>query len=259
MNLSFLRALILDMDGVLWHGDEPIGNLPAIFGGLKQHKIQVALVTNNSTRSAQQYIEKLSRFNVILETWQIINSSQTTAQYLRTLFPNGGAVYVVGEEGLSRDLLSNGFYTGDRNVVAVVAGLDRNLTYDKLTRASLLIRSGALFVGTNPDKSFPTPEGETPGAGAILAALEAATGVQPIIIGKPNPEMYLEAMNRLGSNKDNTLVVGDRLETDIAGAQAIGCRTALVLTGVSTLQSAQLWHPPPDFIFENLNILVENI
>lgn len=259
MKLPYLQAMILDMDGVLWRGDEPIGDLFAIFNCLKEHNIQVALVTNNATRSADQYVEKLSRFGVTLEAWQIINSSQATALYLKNRYPQGGPVYIVGEEGLTQDLLSHGFFPGDQEVLAVVAGLDRSLTYDKLTKATLYIRSGALFIGTNPDRSLPTPQGQAPGAGAILAALEAATDIQPIIIGKPNPEMYLEAMKRLGSNKTNTLIVGDRLETDIAGAQAIGCRSALVLTGVSTMQSAQMWHPAPDFIYNSLNDLVENL
>jgi 4-nitrophenyl phosphatase len=138
----------------------------------------------------------------------------------------------------------------------VIAGLDRGLNYDKLRRATLLIRSGVPFFGTNPDKTFPTPDGQVPGAGALLALLEAASGVSPIIIGKPNPAMYRLAMQRLGARLEETLAVGDRLETDIAGAQALGCPCALVLSGVSSREAAQTWQPTPDLIASDLGELL---
>ncbi len=112
------------------------------------------------------------------------------------------------------------------------------MTYQKLSRATLHIRAGAPFYGTNPDKTFPTPQGLVPGAGSILAAIEAATDVKPIIIGKPQPAMMYMALEKLGTLPEETLVVGDRLETDIAAGQAAGCKTALVLSGVSTKQQA---------------------
>jgi 4-nitrophenyl phosphatase len=139
----------------------------------------------------------------------------------------------------------------------VVAGMDRKLTYDKLRRATLLIRAGAPFIGTNPDKTFPVPEGLIPGAGSILAALETATGVTPLIMGKPSPAMYEVALMRLGTSPAETLVIGDRLETDIEGAQKIGCRTGLVLSGVTTAVQARLWKPQPDIIAENLESIVK--
>jgi 4-nitrophenyl phosphatase len=139
----------------------------------------------------------------------------------------------------------------------VVVGIDRQLSYEKLCRATLLIRSGVPFIGANPDRTFPTPEGLIPGAGAILAAIETATSVKPLIMGKPSPAMYQLALERLGTSPAETLVVGDRLETDIAGAQVIGCRTALVLSGVTSEADAYAWQPPPDFIARNLASLVE--
>jgi len=121
----------------------------------------------------------------------------------------------------------------------------------------LLIRAGAPFIATNPDPTFPTPEGLVPGAGAIIAAIEAATGVEAEVIGKPNPGMYRVALQRLKAAPEETLVVGDRLETDIAGAQALGCRTALVLSGVTDEQRARQWDPAPDWIFPDLQTLLE--
>ena len=123
-HIPAIRALILDMEGVLWRGDQPIGSLPYIFSTLENHGYKVILATNNATLSAEQYLEKLRRFDVVLERWQIVNSSQATAQYLHRICPEGGAVYVIGEEGLICDLKEQGFYLSERDVLAGVVGLD---------------------------------------------------------------------------------------------------------------------------------------
>jgi 4-nitrophenyl phosphatase len=258
-HLPTIRALILDMDGVLWRGEQPIGDLAVIFARLQQRNLRVVLATNNATLSVTDYQIKLRRYGVNVEGWQIVNSSQAAAHYLKGCFPNGGRLFVVGEAGLKNTLAEQGFEEADQNVVAVVAGMDRSLTYEKLRKATLLIRRGALFIGTNPDRTFPLPEGLVPGAGAILAALEAATDISPIIIGKPAPEMYRVALERLGASPQETLVVGDRLETDIAGAQAIGCRTALVLSGVTSEKAASAWKPAPDWVLANLTEVISRL
>jgi 4-nitrophenyl phosphatase len=253
---SEIEALILDMDGVLWQDSEPIGELPAIFISIRKMGLKFAFVTNNATLTANQYVEKLSRFGVKAETDQIINSAQATAEYLKKIYPHGGSVYVIGEVGLLNTLADYGFHQSDREPLAVISGLDRDLTYDKLRRATLFIRQGSIFIGTNPDSTLPTPEGPIPGAGSILAALEVASGYRAIVIGKPHPEMYLLALARLDSSPAESLVVGDRLETDIAGGQAIGCQTALVLSGVTTESTARSWQPPPTFIAPDLTSLL---
>jgi 4-nitrophenyl phosphatase len=252
-NIESIKALILDIDGVIWRGPEPIGDLPGIFARFAQRGWKVALATNNASRTALQYVERLTSFGVSVEPWQIINSAIAASKYLRDLFPHGGPVYIIGEIGLTTALQEQGFYQADKNVLAVIAGIDRRLTYEKLRRATLLIRGGAPFIATNPDRTFPTPEGLVPGAGAILAALEAACYQSPVIVGKPSPAMYQIALDRLDSTPKETLVVGDRPETDIAGAQAIGCPTALVLSGVASLEEARAWQPPPDLIIADLD------
>jgi 4-nitrophenyl phosphatase len=138
-----------------------------------------------------------------------------------------------------------------------VAGIDRQISFEKLKIATLLIRSGVPFYGTNPDRTFPTPEGLIPGAGAILAALETACDQAPIIAGKPHTALLEVSLERLGTRPEETLMVGDRLETDILGGQKAGCKTALVLSGVSTRAQAQQMKPPPDFISETLQTLVQ--
>jgi 4-nitrophenyl phosphatase len=252
-----LKALILDMDGVIWRGDQPLGDLPVIFGEFKRRGYQTILATNNATLSDDQYLLKLRKFGVELEEWQIISSPDVAAHYLQKRFPHGGPVYAVGEAGMIDTLAKFGFYQENQDVIAVVAGLDRQVTYDKLARATLLIRSGALFVGTNSDRTLPMPEGLLPGAGSILAALEAATDIQPVVVGKPEPEIYLFALERLKTSPAETLIVGDRLDTDMTGAQKIGCHTALLLSGVANETDARNWQPALDLIAPDLTGLLE--
>jgi len=258
-NPKKIRALILDMDGVLWRGEEPIGDLSSIFAETKRFGWQVILATNNATKSIQEFVEKLASYNVEIEPWQVINSAQATAYYLSQRYPEGGSVYVVGEPGLVEILGEKGFNNSEDKPLAVVVALDRSINYEKLCKATLLIRSGVPFIGTNPDRTFPTPEGQVPGAGSILATIQAATDVVPLVIGKPNPAMYQFALERLGTKIEETLVVGDRLETDIAGAQELGCPCALVLSGVTDEEKAWQWEPAPDMIAENLTQLIQEL
>jgi 4-nitrophenyl phosphatase len=258
-NPNNVRALILDMDGVLWRSNEPIGDLPTIFSKMQQMDLKVILATNNATREISQFVNKLASFGVNVAPEQIINSGQATAYFLRQKYPEGGPVYIVGEPGLKSILAEEGFTHSEDNPLAVVVALDRGITYQKLTTATLLIRAGVPFIGTNPDRTFPTPNGQEPGAGSILASIEAATDVQPEVIGKPNPAMYQAAMERMGVTPEETLVVGDRLETDIAGAQRIGSPCALVLSGVTSEKQAWTWDPAPELIVSNLTNLIREL
>ena len=256
-----IRGLILDMDGVLWKDSSPIGDLHLIFDRFRVRGLQVVLATNNATRTINEYLEKLLGFGVALEPWQIVTSAEVIADVLLKAFPQKGAVYVVGENGVTSALCDKGFnpITDPDNitpVVAVVGGMDRTMTYQKLQRASSHIRAGAPFYGTNPDATFPTPMGLIPGAGSIISAIETAAGVKPTVVGKPSPFMFELSAKRMGLSKNEILVVGDRLETDVAGGQAAGNRTALVLSGVSTHQQALQWFPAPDLIAKDLAELI---
>jgi 4-nitrophenyl phosphatase len=250
-----IQGVILDMDGVLWKDTQPIGNLPAIFERLHQLGISVVLATNNATKTVAEYQMKLEKFDVTLKSWQIVNAAQAVAAYLITIFPGGGPVYVVGEPSLKQTLTESGFIHSEPStpgILAVVAGMDYNLTFEKLRQATILIRKGLPFIGTNPDRTFPTPEGLMPGAGSVLAAIEAASDIKPIIAGKPSALLYELAIQRLATNPRNTLAIGDRLDTDILGGQNAGCRTAVVLSGVTSLASALAWIPAPDLIAPDL-------
>ncbi len=256
MNLANIKGLILDMDGVLWRGDQPLLDLQAFFHQAEQMGLKVTLATNNATKSVAQYLDKLRGFGARLSAEQIVNSSMSAGYYLSQKHPHGGPVFIVGESGMVETLAEWGFFPAEENVLAVVAGLDRHLTYAKLSRACTLIRAGAPFIGTNPDLTFPSPHGLTPGAGSVLAFIEAGSGVKPLITGKPEPFMFKLALQRMQLAPDEVLAVGDRLDTDILGGQRAGCPTALVLTGVSTREEAAHWQPPPGLTIENLSMLL---
>lgn len=255
------RGLILDMDGVLWTDSLPIGSIAANFAAIRSQGLAFVAATNNATRTVDQYRQKFHGFGADIEPWQIVTSADATAHRLAADLAKGSAVFVVGEDGVVEALRANGFTVitdpGDqRDVAAVVAGIDRAFTYAKLQRASTHVRAKAAFYGTNADATFPTPHGLIPGAGAILTAIATAAECKPTVIGKPSPFMFQVAAQRMHLAPSDIVVVGDRLETDIAGGQAFGARTALVLSGVSTRERAADWRPPPDIIAADLAQLV---
>jgi 4-nitrophenyl phosphatase len=252
-----IKSLILDMDGVLWRESAPIGDLPVIFRRFKEVGLKVVLATNNGTKTPDQYVEKMASFGVPIKKEQIVTSAMALAYLLRKRFPQGGPVYIVGEAGLTTTLQDAGFYQAEKDVLAVAAGMDRAIDFWKLKRATLLIRAGAPFYFTNPDRTYPTPEGLIPGAGSIQAALETATDIQAIIAGKPSPALFEFSLERLGTLPQETLVVGDRLETDILGGQNAGCKTAAVLSGIVTREEAESWTPAIDLILPELGDLVK--
>lgn len=258
-NSTNIKALIIDMDGVLWRESAPIGDLSTVFRRINYLGIDAVLATNNPTLTVQQYIEKLENFGVRLDPQQVVTSGIATAHYILDLFPQGGAVYIIGETGVKQALGDLGFFHSDDGAQAVIVSLDRELTYQKLLHATLLIRSGVPFIVTNPDRTLPIPGGFAPGAGSISAAIQTASDTEPVVIGKPQPELYRIALKRMDVAPEDTLVVGDRLETDIAGGQAIGCLTGVVLSGVSTLKDATSWTPKPDFIEPDLAALIEKL
>jgi 4-nitrophenyl phosphatase len=254
--LKNIKALVLDMDGVLWRENEAIGDLPATFVRFEKAGLKVLLATNNSTKSQEMYVEKLAGMGVHLDKEQIITSAMGVAYLLKKRFPDGGPVFVVGEIGLISALQNAGFYITEQNPLAVIAGVDRQINFEKLKQATLLIRSGVPFYGTNPDRTFPTPEGLIPGAGAFLAAIQTATDVEPIIAGKPSSILYEFALEKLHTLPVETLAVGDRIETDIIGGQKAGLHTALVLSGIATRAQGEAWMPKIDLILPELGDLI---
>ena len=261
MSLPFhIKALILDMDGVVWRGDAPIGDLPAVFQRIRDLGLKFVFATNNSTKTSEQYVEKLKGLGVNVEPWQVATSSQAAARAVAQSFPQGTRALVIGEDGLRIPLQEEGFeivsVQDAPEAQVVVMGMDRGVSFEKLSEAALLVRKGVRFYATNMDKTFPTPRGQIPGAGAWVSVITTATNVEPIVAGKPFPFLMDLSLERLGTSKEQTLVVGDRLETDIAAGQGVGCPTALVLSGVSTRQQAEVWRPEIDYVVEDLAALI---
>ncbi len=237
-SFSNIRALIIDMDGVLWHGDKAIAGLTEFFQLLRDKQIRFILATNNASLTREQYVTKLAKMGVTVALDEILTSGIATALYLAERYEAAKTrVYVLGEDGASQPLAERGFtLTGlyEVNADVVVVGKDSTLTWDKLATATLNVRNGAAFIGTNADTTLPTEHGITHGNGAILAAIQTGSGIAPVCIGKPEPIIYQQAIALLGTELDETVAIGDRLETDILGAVNTGIRSLMVLTGISS-------------------------
>ncbi len=262
-----IRALIIDMDGVLWHGNQPQSGLVDFFQTLRNLKIRFILATNNASLTPEQYVTKLATMGVQVALNEILTSAMATALYLSKHYdPTTTRVFVVGEDGAREPLVTLGFTLTELYEISnpenpnkganiVVCGKDSTLTWDKLATATLNIRAGAKFIGTNADTTLPTEHGITHGNGAILAALEVATGITPTIIGKPEPIMYQQAIALLGIDPTETVAIGDRLETDILGAVRTGIRSLMVLTGISSEDDLQSSDYQPTWVMPDIEAI----
>lgn len=257
MDFAEISGVIMDMDGVLWSDDTPLPGLIPFFDMLWASQLAFVMATNNATRTPDDYVVKLDKFGVTGVTAdQIITSGTAIAGYVKGHYPAGTAIHVLGADALRQVLVHAGFKLADDEAQIVVAGLDRQLTYDKLKRASLLIQRGAAFIATNDDPSLPTPEGLVPGAGSVVAALSVASGREPdAIIGKPHSPLFEDALKFLNTTPQQTIMIGDRLDTDIIGAHKLGIRTALVLTGASTVDDVAASPIKPNGVYTGLEEL----
>lgn len=258
-----VRGVFLDMDGVLYVGDSPLPGVQDFLDYLDSTGRHWLCITNNSTRTPELFVDKLNRMNVRARPENVLGSAQATAQWLGHQVPlqgeSRGKVVMLGEEGLRTALLEEQFKLVDDPFDAeyAVVGINFQLTYQMLADVTLAVRNGARFIGTNPDTSFPSEKGQIPGTGSVIALIESATGVTPEIVGKPNRGMYDLAMERLGVQLHETMMVGDRYETDIIGAAKLGMTTVGVLTGISTETEFQEAELPPDIVLADLPALLD--
>lgn len=253
--LRTLRHLIVDLDGVLYRGREAIAGAAGFVGFLRGQGIGFVLATNNSTQTPQQYVEKLARMGIEVRPGEVLTSAQATAAYLQGSAPRGTRVFVVGMDGLRSAMEEAGFRLVEEGAEYVVAGMDFTICFERLVQATLEIRAGARFLGTNGDRTFPSERGIIPGCGSLLALLETATGVTPTIIGKPERAMIDQALVALGGGRADTAVVGDRLETDILAGQRAGLRTILVLSGVTQREMLASSEIQPDEVYQDVGEL----
>jgi 4-nitrophenyl phosphatase len=256
--LRAIRNLIVDMDGVLYRGRQRLRGARRFLGYLADEKVPFVLATNNSTLTPEQYVDKLAGMGMAASADQIITSALASALYLEKVAGPGTKVYAIGEDGLFSALRDKGFALTDGEPSYVVVGMDRQLTWDKLRVATLAIRGGATFIGTNPDRTLPTEEGLVPGTGANLAAVEAATSTPPLIMGKPETTLFELAMERMGVTAEGTAVVGDRLETDILGGKNAGIATVLVLSGITRREELEDSSYQPDLVFADVGAFLDS-
>lgn len=241
-------GIVLDLDGVCALGDTPIPGAGAAVERLRAAGLQVRFVTNNSTRTPARVIEHLAGVDIDATPDEVITSPLATAKLLSP----GTRCLVIGMEGLRTALEDRGcvLTPGTGDVEAVVVGMDTDLTWAKLCAATTALDRGARFIGTNADVSFPQADGLWPGNGAVLAALTAATGREPEVAGKPHPPLLEQAAHSLPHGP--LLMVGDRIDTDIAGADALGWDTLLVLSGITDAAGAATARTRPTFVIESI-------
>ncbi len=260
--LAEMCNFIIDMDGVLWEGQRPLPGLTEFFQALRDLNLRFVLATNNASQTPHQYVTKLAQMGVTVTLAEILTSAQTAALYLRDQAPAGTRVFSIGEAGVLTALTEAGFALCglyETGAEYVVCGMDRQLSWDKLATATLNIRAGAKFIGTNPDTTLPTERGLTHGNGAVLAAIQAATGVAPTIMGKPEPLMYQQALARLQADPTTTAAIGDRLETDILGAVRAGIHSVFVLSGVSRQAELADLAYQPTWVMEDIQAITRTL
>jgi glycerol-1-phosphatase len=236
---------LLDLDGVVYVGQAAVPGIPEALAAVRGLGMRLAFVTNNAARPPAVVAQHLSALGIAAEPRDVINSAQAAAHYLADRLGAGAKVLVVGTTGLEEALVERGLvpvHSAEDDPQAVVQGYSPDLEWRQLAEGAVAIRRGLLWVATNVDPTVPSPRGPLPGNGSLVAALRHATGAEPIVTGKPNPAMHLESVQRSGAQRP--VVVGDRLDTDVEGANAAGCPSLLVFTGVTS--AADLLAAAPD-------------
>ena len=257
--LRAAKAWVFDMDGVLYVGTRALPGVGELLDALRLRNRGVMLATNNSMSTPEMYVKKLAAMGIDLPPSAILTSALATRDYMERALPAGSGIHVVGMPALRDQLFADGVFHevkhGEGEPAALVVGLDREFTYEKLKHAVEVVRGGARYIATNADSSLPTENGLVPGAGTIVAAITVGSGVQPTVIGKPETPLLEMAMARMGVQPHEAVMVGDRLDTDILAGKRAGMLTALVLTGVSTreeIAAAEAW---PDVVVSDLPAL----
>ena len=256
MLLGRYDVVLFDLDGVLYRADETVEHAPEAVGAAREHGVRIVFLTNNSSRTPDQVAAKLVGHGIDARAEEVVTSALATAELLASR--GGGTAYVVGMEGVRRALADAGIEVLDgepERVDHVVVGVDLDATYATLRTAGVLVQRGARLVATNPDVSYPTPDALWPGAGALLAAITATTGAEAEVVGKPYAPLFEVALERAGGGTPR--VVGDRLDTDIAGAAGLGWDSLLVFTGVATREDVERSDVHPTYVADDLRVLIE--
>lgn len=244
---------LIDMDGTIYLGSEPIPAGKRFVDRLQEKEIPFLFVTNNTTKSPASVQTRLANeFDIHVESKLIYTASLATIDYMKD-DAKGKKVYVIGEAGLIDLILDAGFVWEEEKPDYVVVGLDSEVTYEKFTIATLAIQKGATFIGTNSDKNLPNERGLVPGAGALVSLLETATQTEPIYVGKPEAVIMEKALDRIGLSKDEVLMVGDNYETDIRSGINNDIDTLLVLSGFTPKSAVPSLPVAPTYVIDSLD------
>ncbi len=248
------KLLLLDLDGTVYRGDDPIPGAAETIGAFRAAGMRVMFVTNRANRTVTTVARQLRTLGIPCRRSDVITTAAAAATYCAE--QGGGRCFLIGERGIRDAFAARGLESApDGPADWVVVSLDLRFSYAKLARATVLILGGARFVATNPDRLITIGDALFPEAGPLIAALRTATGIEPTIIGKPSPKLLQEALRVAGCTPEETLVVGDCLDTDIAAAAAAGIPSCLLLTGVSTRAEAERSPLRPDMVCANWNEL----
>ncbi len=254
---AFMKhGTLIDMDGVLYRGSELIPGADRFVEQLHAHRIPFLFLTNNSQRTRRDVAAKLDRMGIHVDESHIFTCAMATARFLAQQKPNGTA-FVIGEGGLLNALHRNGYAIVDHDPDYVVVGEGRTFNLELVESAVRMIEKGAKLVATNLDPNCPTPTGLRPGCGAMVAMLEAATGVKAFSVGKPSPVMMRAARKHLGLSTDETTMIGDTMETDILGGVQLGFHTILVLTGSTARDRLDDYTFRPEIVVDSVADLAD--
>ena len=249
-----LRGILCDMDGVIYHGNRILPGTQDFIAWLRKTGVPFLFLTNSSERSPRELSEKLHRMGVDIEDSHFYTSAMATAAFLASQKPNGSA-YIIGQPGLINALYEAGYSSNDVNPDYVVVGETPMYTYETIKKAVSLVRKGAKLIGTNPDLTGPIEDGIIPACGALVAPIELATGVKAYFVGKPNPLMMRTGLGLLGCPRENALIVGDRMDTDIISGIESGIETVLVLSGVAQREDLARFGFRPDSVLDHVSLL----
>ncbi len=246
---------LMDMDGVLVHEEHIIPGADDFLAELQEAGTPFIVLTNNSIRTPRDLRARLLRSGLDIPEKSIWTSALATATFLKNQRP-GGSAYVVGESGLTTALHEIGYVLTDNDPDYVVLGETRTYSFEAITTAIRLVERGARFIATNPDATGPSREGSLPATGSVAALITRATGREPYYVGKPNPLMMRSALRAIGAHSENTLMIGDRMDTDVVSGLEAGLQTILVLTGISTRQTVETFPYRPTLVLDSVADLV---
>jgi NagD protein len=249
---------LTDMDGVLVHEERAIPGASEFIAALQRSGRRFLVLTNNSIYTPRDLRARLLMGGIDVPEGSIWTSAMATAQFLDDQRP-GGSAYVIGEAGLTTALHDAGYVLTDRDPDYVVLGETRTYSFEAITRAIRLVDDGARFIATNPDATGPSPDGPLPATGSVAAMISRATGVEPYFVGKPNPLMMRSALNRIEAHSETTVMVGDRMDTDVKSGLEAGLRTVLVLTGSTREHQVERFPYRPTRVVDSIADLVELI